>query len=89
MVMLILENEEAVGKAFNCGTGKATRIDELAQTIIDLHDKDLKPEFCPERPGDIKYSYADISLAKKVLGYTPKISLKDGLKEIIESKRIK
>jgi UDP-glucose 4-epimerase len=89
MVMLMLENEEAVGKAFNCGTGKATRIDELAQTIIDLHDKDLKPEFCPERPGDIKYSYADISLAKKVLGYTPKISLKDGLKEIIESKRIK
>ena len=38
-------------------------------------------------PDDIKDSYADISLAKKVLGYRPKVSLADGLNEIIESKK--
>jgi UDP-glucose 4-epimerase len=48
---------------------------------------DLDPERLPQRPGDIKYSYTDISLAKKVLGYTPKVSLKDGLREIIDSQR--
>ncbi len=83
MVMLMLEKPEAVGKAFNCGTGTPTRIDELAQTIIDLYGRNLQPEFNSERPGDIMYSYADISLAKRVLGYEPKINLKQGLNEII------
>ena len=45
-----------------------------------------KPEFFSERPGDIKDSYADISLAKKVLGFDPKVTLNEGLREIIESK---
>jgi UDP-glucose 4-epimerase len=88
MVMLMLEKDEAVGRVFNCGTGKPTRIDELAQIIIDRYGNDrLKLEFQPERPGDIKDSYADISLAKKVLGYRPEVDLKDGLQEIIDSKR--
>jgi nucleoside-diphosphate-sugar epimerase len=87
MVMLMLENDSAVGKVFNCGTGKPTRIDELARKIINLYGNDkLEPELMPERPGDIKDSYADISLAKKVLGYKPKISLEDGLREIIDCK---
>jgi len=47
-------------------------LDELAQMVIKLYGKDsMRPEFLPERPGDIKDSYADISLAKKVLGYSP------------------
>jgi UDP-glucose 4-epimerase len=88
MVLLLLEKEEAVGKVFNCGTGRPTRIDELAGTVIDLCGaKNIEPELRPERPGDIKDSYADISLAKKVLGYKPKVGLKDGLQEIIASKR--
>ncbi|WP_174591075.1 GDP-mannose 4,6-dehydratase [Methanocella conradii] len=86
MVMLMLEKEEAVGRAFNCGTGKATRIDELARMVIDLYGIDLEPEFQPERPGDIKDSYADISLAKKALGYTPKVGLKEGLKDLVAAK---
>ena len=88
MVMLMLEKDAAVGKVFNCGTGRPTRIDELAKTIIDLGGaKSLEPELQPARPGDIKDSYADISLAKKVLGYKPEVSLEDGLREIIESKK--
>ena len=89
MVTLMLEKDAAVDKVFNCGTGKPTRIDELADMVIDLCGvKNLQPAFHPARPGDIKDSYADISLAKKVLGYDPKISLADGLKDIIDSKRI-
>lgn len=88
MVMLMLENDAAIGRAFNCGTGRSTRIDELARTIIDLcGGRGLEPEFQPARPGDIKDSYADISLAKNTLGYVPKVSLEDGLREIVASKR--
>jgi UDP-glucose 4-epimerase len=87
MVMLMLENDAAVGKVFNCGTGRPTRIGELAGTVIELYGvKDLEPALQPERPGDIKDSYADISPAKKVLGYKPEVNLKDGLKEIIDGK---
>jgi UDP-glucose 4-epimerase len=88
MVMLMLENDAAIGKVFNCGTGQPTRIDELANIVIDRYgNKKLKAELQPERPGDIKYSSADISLAKKVLGYEPEVSLMDGLQEIIDSIR--
>lgn len=87
MVMLMLEKPDAVGRAFNCGTGTKTRIDELAEMIIRLYDKNsIKPEFQPERPGEIKDSYADISLAKNILGYTPNMTLAKGLKEIINDK---
>jgi nucleoside-diphosphate-sugar epimerase len=87
MVMLMLEKPAAVGRAFNCGAGTKTRIDELAQMVIRLYGRDsMKPELQPERPGDIKDSYADISLAKGVLDYLPKIALSDGLKEIIDAK---
>ncbi len=82
LVMLMLEKDEAVGKVFNCGTGESTTISELAQTIIDLYGKPLKTVYEPERPGDIKYSYADISSAKNLLGYKPKVSLRDGLEEL-------
>ncbi|MCD1294892.1 epimerase [Methanocella sp. CWC-04] len=89
MVMLMLEKEAAVGKVFNCGTGNITRIDELARTVIELYGKPgLEPEFLAERPGDIKYSYADISRAKKLLGYEPKVALRDGLIDMIEFKKM-
>jgi UDP-glucose 4-epimerase len=87
LVMLMLENDAAVGKVFNCGTGQPTRIDELANYVIDLYgNKKLKTKLELERPGDIKYSYADISLANKVLGYQTKVGLRDGLQEIIDCK---
>lgn len=87
MVMLMMENDAAIGKVFNCGSGNVTRIDELARTIISLYGNDgMVPELQPERPGDIKYSCADISFAKQTLGYMPKVKLVDGLKEIIISK---
>jgi UDP-glucose 4-epimerase len=87
MVMLMLEKPAAIGRAFNCGAGTKTRIDELARMVMRLYGRDLmRPEFQPERSGDIKDSYADISLAKDVLGYSPKIALSNGLKDIVDVK---
>jgi len=86
LVMLMLEKEAAVGKSFNCGTGNETTIRSLAETIIELYGKDITPKYEPERVGDIKYSYADISLARTVLGYDPKVDLHTGLQEMKDSK---
>lgn len=86
LIMLLLEKEAAIGKVFNCGTGKKTTIKELAETIIKLYEKNLKPVHEAERTGDIQHSYADISLAEKLLGYKPKIDLTTGLTTMKGSK---
>jgi UDP-glucose 4-epimerase len=75
-----LENKKAVGDVFNIGTGKPTRIKELAKAIIKVSNKKLEPEFEPALIGDIRESYADISKAGKILGYKPKYLLEQGLK---------
>lgn len=51
--------------------------------FLELKDTELRPE----RPMEIKDSYADIRLTKKVLGNAPKVSLEEGLREIIDCKR--
>ncbi|MCZ7384077.1 MAG: GDP-mannose 4,6-dehydratase [Candidatus Methanoperedens sp.] len=75
-----IENKKAVGDVFNIGTGKPTRIEELAKMIIKVSNKKLEPEFAPASIGDIRESYADITKAGKILGYKPKYLLEQGLK---------
>jgi len=86
MIRLVLENEDAVGEAFNCGCGKPTSIKELAEIITKVSGKTFEPIFTEERKGDIKHSYADIKKAKNVLDFKPNIKIEDGLGELINSK---
>ena len=79
-----LKTAGAHGQVFNIGSGKPTSLNELAKTLLELADIDL--EICYEKPriGDIKYSYGNIAKAKKVLGYEPKVSLRNGLLELLK-----
>lgn len=67
---------------FNIATENMTTINELAEIIIKISGLDLKPIYDKPRKGDIKKSYADISRAKKLLGWYPKTNLEEGLKKI-------
>lgn len=83
--LLALNKRDAVGEVFNIATGVATSINELAAMLQGIMDKTyLKPVHTSPRPGDIRHSYADITKAKKVLGYDPKFSLRDGLAQLVE-----
>ena len=82
-IILALENRKVDGEVFNIGFGKATSIQELAQTMLSLAGLDLEILKAPPRLGDIKHSYADISKANKLLGYKPQFSLKEGLKDLL------
>ena len=73
---------------FNVGSGKPTTINELAKTILQLTGTDVEIQHKECRGGDIRDSYADISKAKKLLGFEPKISLKEGLKVLLDHKRV-
>jgi UDP-glucose 4-epimerase len=88
MVLLMLDDDNSVGRAFNCGTGRATSIDELARMIADICGRgDLEPELLPGRPGDIRHSYTSIARAGMMLGYRPYVKLEDGLREVLESRQ--
>ncbi len=74
--------ESDVNGVFNIGGGKNITINQLAQLIIKLLQKDLGPVYDKPRLGDAKHTLADVSKAK-VFGYKPEWSLEDGLKKII------
>jgi UDP-glucose 4-epimerase len=85
-MILALESEKAVGRTFNVATGSQTSINRLAQLIIDLFGaKGIKPKHRKARVGDVRYSYADIQEAKAILGFEPKISLKEGLSTVLHA----
>lgn len=73
------------GEVFNVGSGQATSINELATTILELAGVEKTIRYEGVRSGDIKHSYSDISKTKRLLGYQPEISLKDGLQSLIDS----
>jgi len=75
---------EACGQAFNIACGKSTTLNELYAKICTLLKKDITPNYAPPRSGDVKHSLADISKAKKYLGYNPKYDLYQGLELAIE-----
>lgn len=78
-----LDNPAAEGEIFNIGTGNPVNIQELAQTISNLTGSKQPITHENERAGDIKHSYANITKATEILGYNPKIKLKDGLQALI------
>jgi len=67
---------------FNIGRGENSTINDLAKTVTRIIEKDLKPEYQPPRPGDVKHSLGDISRARAI-GYEPQYSFDNGLKETI------
>lgn len=83
--VLALERDEANFQMFNIGSGKGTTILEIGQTLSNLLGKSgliqVNQSF---RKNDIRHCFADISKAKKILGWEPKITLEEGLRELID-----
>lgn len=67
---------------FNIASGERVSINKLAEMIMELSGKDLKPVYEGVRKGDVKHSLADISKAKRI-GYEPEYDLRRGLGEMI------
>ncbi len=83
---LALEVPEAAYQSFNIGSGNKYTIRYLAEYMANVLGK---TELCPEimgkyRVGDIRHCFADISQARTVLGYEPRISLEEGMVELAQ-----
>ena len=79
-----LAPSEAAGEAFNIAYGGREYLIDIYNTLTTALGKDIKPNFGPDRKGDIKHSNADISKAKHLLGYDPEYNFERGLNEAIE-----
>ena len=75
---------EAAGEAYNIAYGGREYLIDIYYGLTEALGKDIEPHFGPDRPGDIKHSNADISKARKMLGYDPEWSFKRGISEAIE-----
>jgi len=74
---------DAVGEAYNVGTGQRTTIEELAETIRDATGSSSPIVHREPRPGDIRHSGADTSKATRELGFETRISLESGIRSLV------
>ncbi|MBE7058178.1 MAG: SDR family oxidoreductase [Ruminococcaceae bacterium] len=79
-----LAPHEAAGQAFNIAYGGREYLIDIYYSLTKALGKNIEPNFGPDRKGDIKHSNADISKAKKLLGYDPDYDFASGLSEAIE-----
>jgi UDP-glucose 4-epimerase len=66
-------------RAFNIGTGVATSVLRLAETLLAVAGATSPVEFAPKRPGEQQHSFLSVDKARAVLGWSPRISLEQGL----------
>jgi dTDP-L-rhamnose 4-epimerase len=82
--LLAIEKSDADYEAMNIGTGVATTVNHMAKLLSEGLGKNIPGEITGQyREGDIRHCVADISKANKLLGYAPKVALKDGLRELL------
>lgn len=73
------------GEVVNVGAGERVDLNALYKMIAELcGTPHVQARFAPERPGDVKHSLADLSLARELLGYEPVVGLEEGLAATIE-----
>ena len=76
--------KDACGKVFNTACGESVTINETIAMINRMLGKEVSTVFVPPRPGDVKHSNADISLARNLLQYEPTVTFEEGLKRTVE-----
>jgi len=81
--LLAMENGRADYEVFNVGTGRQATVLDVARTLSDALAVEVAPQIVGKfREGDIRHCFADISKARRVLGYEPRVSFEDGFSDL-------
>ncbi|MBP9763533.1 MAG: NAD-dependent epimerase/dehydratase family protein [Candidatus Pacebacteria bacterium] len=83
-ILAMKSSKKFGGDIFNVAHGERTTLNEVRKLIEKHTGKKLDLEKRPTRSADVKHTHADISKAKKVLGYKPKFNFEQGLKKTID-----
>ena len=80
----LVENKEAVNQVYNVAVADRTSLNDLFNILKAEAGSDIVPEYGPDRAGDIRDSLADISKARNLLGYEPKVRIQEGLQKTLD-----
>ena len=75
------------GRVFNVADGRQTTLLQLLELLAKLLGKEISPTFLPPRVGDVRESLADVTQARKCLGYEPVVGLEEGIRRTIDYSR--
>lgn len=83
---LALQSDVAAGQAINIGSGESRTVREVARTLAKAMGRnDIAPQITGKyRAGDIRHCFADITLARTLLGFEPQVTFEDGIAELVE-----
>lgn len=76
--------EGVSGGVFNIACGGTVSVLEIVDMLNNILGKELKPEYGPKRPGDVRKTYADVSKMKRLLGLKPAVHFEEGLRRTTE-----
>ncbi len=71
-------------EVFNIGSGKTIKLKNLIDLIGKLSKKEIKIEYLDNQKGDVPITFADITKAKRLLGYSPRVTIEDGVNKFIK-----
>ena len=83
--LLAADAADAGGTVLNVATGRQASVNELADAIGAVLGKQVEKDYLPTRTGDVRDSWADISEARRVLGYEPRVGLEAGLELVADA----
>ncbi len=78
-----LERPDVGGRIYNIACGRRITLNALAQSLREELGSSVEVVHGPARPGDVRHSVADVSLAEAELGYDPKVGLAEGLRRTV------
>lgn len=87
--LLAAESSEAVGEVFNIGQNHSITLLDVIDCLRRIVGPEVQWSHTKARPGDVKHSRADISKAQRILGYRPRVSFEEGLRQTVEYQRRK
>jgi UDP-glucose 4-epimerase len=82
--ILALTAPDVVGQVVNLANGSRTTLLQLIAYLEELAGRRAQVEFLPPRPGDVPHSQADVTRARRLLGYSPQVDVKEGLRRTLE-----
>jgi len=73
------------GAVLNIATGRKTTVNELVEAVGEMLGLPAEKQFLPDRAGDVRDSWADITAARELLGFEPRVGLEEGLRRAAEA----
>ena len=80
----VIALEVGSGEAFNIGTGRGASVNQIYSLLKKIADYPCEASYGPAKPGEVFKIYLDITKARQELGWEPRFSLEDGLKDTLE-----